>query len=169
MNFEEFITDKKILEGGDITSYEALDLISKNEHEFDMIRFNHLKKLIFNIDIMQCDNEGKYYIDYEFQKDCDMVDNFNFITNDLDVTFIFICGGIEYKFNDVNEFILCAAKFNQFKLRIIFNKVPETDKEILLHYSKYFLKKELVILLVKSKIYTNSIIYNGDGTCTKKI
>jgi hypothetical protein len=58
--------------------------------------------------------------------------------------------------------------YNTFKLRIIFNEIPEQNKEITIRILKYVCFKQVKDLLMKNKIITPSIVYY-DSVCTKKI
>jgi hypothetical protein len=105
--------------------------------------------LILNIAVLQTDNNGKYYYDYEFDRDCDIIDNFVVCSDGLNVTLNFIIGHDTYNFSDIKQFLSVASMYNTF------NEILEQNKEIR-------------DLLMKNKIITPSIVYY-DGVCTKKI
>ena len=55
----------------------------------------------------------------------DIIDNFTIDSNDLNVYFSFIIGRNEFKASDIKEFLFM---YNEFKLRITFNEVPNVNK-----------------------------------------
>lgn len=166
MSFEEFMINKRILNNENyLTNKDALQLFISNLDNFDIIKFNHLKKLlILHIPVMESNNDGKYYFDYEFVRDCDIIDEFKFEANGLDIKFSFICGLHEYNINEIKEFLLVSSTYNSFKLRITFNEIFDVNKEIYLYYSKSFCKYADRYYLMNNKITTSSIIYHH-GMC----
>lgn len=169
MDFNEYMKDKIIFNSNNyLTTEQGLDLFIQKENEYDLIGYSYLKKLlILNIPILESNNDGKYYYEYIFNRDCDIISGFNFIATDLDVTFTFICGYDEYNILNIKEFLLTSSIFNELKLRITFNKIPEINKEILIYYCKYICNNDIRNYLNNNKIITSSLIYNN-GVCIKK-
>ena len=170
MNFEEYMKDKSVFilnNDKNLEYYESFKILIEKEKEFSMIKYNYHKNLlVLNIAVMECDNNGKYYYDYEIERDCDIIDDFKFIANDLDVTFKFICGLNEFSIDEIKSFLLVSAMYNQLKLRITFNEISRTNKEISIYYSKYLCKTDIKKELMKNRIITPSIIYN-QGVCIR--
>jgi hypothetical protein len=170
--YQDYINERKIFnveESKNLTYQEALSIFISNQQEYDMISFHDVRKLlILNIAVLQTDNNGKYYYDYEFDRDCDIIDNFVVCSDGLNVTLNFIIGHDTYNFSDIKQFLPVASMYNTFKLRIIFNEIPEQNKEITIRILKYVCSKQVRDLLMKNKIITPSIVYY-DGVCTKKI
>jgi hypothetical protein len=126
-----------------LTEREAIELLI-NETKYDIIKYPYRKKILFlNISFLECDNNGKYYYDYELKRDCDIATEFIISANGLNVNFTFICGLKEYKIDDLKEII-------PVKLRITFNEIPERNEknqEIIFSYSKYLCNRNLSCLI----------------------
>lgn len=139
MNFKEFMKNRKLLVCDDfLTDVEAIELLIK-ETKYDIIKYPYAKK------ILECNNNGKYYYEYELKRDCDIASGFN-------VNFTFICGLKEYKMKDLKEIIPASINYiyNPVKLRIIFNEIfkrNEKEQEIIISYSKYLCNRNLSYLL----------------------
>lgn len=124
-----------------LTDMESLILLLK-DNKFDIIKYPFMKKiLILNISVMEKDNEGKYYYDYELKRDCDIVSDFIIDSDDLDVKFSFICGLNEYEMKDINKLLFVSCIYLPIKLRIIFN--DEIKKEIKITYYKYLCNRDI--------------------------
>ena len=171
MNFEEFMTDKKVYVSDQFMSdTEGLKLLLSKQSEFDIVKYPFIKKiLIFNIPVMEKDNDGNYYYDCEIKRDCDIISDFTINSNDLNIRFSFICGINEYEINDLKYILLAACVYSAIKLRITFNddKMPRTEKtEVIFTYYKYICNRNISYYLMKNKMITPTIIYN-EGLCLK--
>jgi len=70
---------------------------------------------MLNVSVVEKDNEGKYYYDHEIKRDCDIVSDFIFDTNNLNVSFMFVIGLNEYKIDDIKEIVLASCLYSQVK------------------------------------------------------
>ena len=171
MNFEEFMTDKKVFVSDDFMSdTEGLKLLLSKQSEFDMVKYPYIKKLlILNIPVMEKDNDGNYYYDCEIKRDCDIISDFTVNSNDPNIKFSFICGINEYEINDLKYILLAACVYSAIKLRITFNddKIPiKEKKEVIFSYYKYISNRNISFYLMKNKMITPAIIYS-EGSCLK--
>ena len=171
MNFDEFMTNKKVFNSDKFMSdIEGLELLLSKQNDFDMVKYPCIKKLmILNIPVMEKDNDGNYYYDYELKRDCDIISDFTVNSNVPNIKYSFICGINEYEINDLKYILLAACLYSAFKLRITFtnDNIPKTeDKEIFLTYYKYICNRNISYFLMKNKMITPSIIYS-EGCCLK--
>lgn len=167
MDLDEYIKYKKIYVSKDyLTDIESLLLLLKDNRN-DIIKYPFMKKLLIsNISVMEKDNEGKYYYDYELKRDCDIVSDFILDSDELDIKISFICGLNEYEMKDINKLLLASCIYSPIKLRITFNDEIKKEKEIKITYYKYLCNRDISYYLMKNKIITPAIIYN-DGICIK--
>jgi len=169
MNFDEFMTDKKVFVSNDFMSdVEGLKLLLSKQSEYDIVKYPCVKKLlIFNIPVMEKDNDGNYYYDCELKRDCDIISDFAVNSNDPNIKFSFICGINEYEINELKNILLAACAYSAVKLRITFNddKIPKTEKkEVIFTYYKYICNRNISYYLMKNKMITPAIIYS-EGCC----
>jgi hypothetical protein len=167
MDLDEYIKYKKIYVSKDyLTDIESLLLLLKDNRN-DIIKYPFMKKLLIsNISVMEKDNEGKYYYDYELKRDCDIVSDFILDSDELDIKISFICGLNEYEMKDINKLLLASCIYSPIKLRITFNDEIKKEKEIKISCYKYLCNRDISYYLMKNKIITPAIIYN-DGICIK--
>jgi len=168
MDLEEFMKYKKIFVSNDyLTDIESLELLLSKQNEFDIIKYPFIKSLkILNISVIEKDNDGKYYYDYELKRDCDIASDFILDSDGLDVKFTFICGLNEYEMKDINIILLASCVYSSIKLRITFNNEIIKNKEIKITYNKCLCNRNISYYLMKNKIITPAIIYN-EGICIK--
>lgn len=167
MDFNEYMKDKRIFACNDsLTSMQSLELLLSKQNDFDIVKYPYLKKiLILNIPMMEKDNDGNYYYDYELQRDCDFISDFTINANDNpNVKFSFVCGLFEYKLEELKVILLAACMYTPIKLRITFNEKKE--KEIIFTCYKYLCNRNISYYLMKNKMITPVIIYN-EGVCLK--
>jgi hypothetical protein len=165
--FDEFMKNKKILHiETAVTSSDGLKILSENEKKCDMITFNTVEKITYDVDsTSRVNRDGIYYYSHEFTNDCDIIDNVRVeLLSPVNFSLSYIIGGLPYEFEKVTELLLASTKHHVFKLRINFQTTPQTGGEIKLYCRKYLMKPQDKDWLVRYPIQTKHMRYMS-GLC----
>ena len=165
--FDEFMKNKKIQHSETpFTRSDGLKFFSENEKKCDMITFNSVEKIVYDIEsTSRANRDGLYYYEHEFTNDCDVIDNVSVeLLSPANFSLSYIIGGSPYEFEKVTELLLASTKYHTFKLRINFQNKPQANGEIKLYCTQYLLKPEYKDWLVRYPFQTKHMRYM-DGLC----
>jgi hypothetical protein len=167
----DFLSSKRILHDDLSTdSKDATEFLVKNAKIADIVSYDHTKHIaMYNVAMLEVDKDGKHFYEYNVNRDnIDIIQNIH--TDNQDLKLSYYAGGVEYTSDELTEFILCAAMYSDFKIRVTFLKKPKSEDEFKI-YSRHYIvsgecgkdRKELM----KNTIITNNILYyNG---CSLKV
>jgi hypothetical protein len=166
-----------------VTNREALELLCDKQDDYDIIAFGCLKKLlIMNIGVLQSDHCGRYYYEYDINDKCDYITDFTISCGGLKFTPRIVIGLDEYEADKIRELILVAAVHSPIKLRVYFDAapnanmladtkpydiMPNSSKEIRIHYTAHICSNSVVYRLTHSTVLTDLIVYSG-GMCINR-
>ena len=167
--YDSFMSEKKLLHSDTVKNYnEGLLYFIENKQNVDGITFNKVDKfLLFNIGILEIDENNNYYYEHSVSRDADIVDNIRYESEMKNVSITYYIGGILYQPSDVKEFILISAPYHEFKVRITFLEKPSTDAEFKIHSRVYLLGTEHRKKIANNTVITNNILYRN-GICEKR-
>ena len=166
----DFFAGKKILHFEDSKNFnDALKFFIKNESNCDIVTYNHINSiLLFNIAVLEINNEGQCYYDFIITREGDMIDNI-FIEKspNLNIEISYHIGGIKYTPEEVKQFIFAAAQYHEFKIRITFIENPTIYDKINIISRRYLFNKQDRKYLATSMIRTKNNDYMN-GMCVKR-
>lgn len=194
ITYQDFMNSKNIYHSNELLSriQEGYMIFAEKENEYDMISYNDIKTLSVinlgssnyamkitatlnaNISTIKINEDKKYYFDYyfDFDKEVDIIDNIDINTNGLNANISFIINNEEYQINEITELLICVLNTNadnkNYKLRIIFNEIPNESNLITITEKKYLLKLTDKQFLQNNKIICDHIIYDN-GSCYRKV
>lgn len=108
---------------------------------------------------------GKYYYEYTFIKDCDIMDNIKVeVSPNIDFAIYYVIGGQVCDFETATELLLLSAEYHDFKLRILFDTRPHIDIKFTIYSRKYLMKQEHIDWSIRYPIETYNMKYiHGTG------
>jgi len=171
VKYNDFIKEKKFSENNIILNEKDYDILSYiDEKELTIINLSSsiyavkiLGKKGSDISCVKINEECKYYYDYyfDFDKDADIIDNIKINSNYINIKIILIIGTKEYKINEIKEILLFALnELIKYKLRILFNEIPDETKKIIISMRKKILKLSDKEILQKNKIICDNYNYH---------
>jgi hypothetical protein len=154
----------------DTTEYvDALrELVTSQKHNVEAVTYN--QKEIFQIANMLplgVDKDGNSFFESSINRQGDIVDNFSVISKlstQLDI--LFFVGKDEYRHNELDEFVIAAAAYEDFVIRITFKQTPHKDEVVELH-SRYYIFNTFGRQILKSAIVVTRNCFYGSGMCCK--
>jgi hypothetical protein len=165
-----FLSVCRILQNGATNYIDALKFFMEKEQEnADAVVYN--QTTIFKLREMRSlnrDNHGNIFFEISVNRDGDIVDNFTYISkysSRIHVTYY--VGGVEFGHRELDEFVLAAAAYENFVVRITFLQTPGEDEEIKIILRYYILSLRRRLLLKKNTIITRSCYYGLTGQCQK--
>lgn len=162
VNLYEILSKKRITHNNTINKFtDGLRFLIENKNNTDIITYNSKNKfLLFNVSILEIDNDGNPFYDYNYHRNSDIIDNIN-ITASLKVKLSYIINGIEYLQNELDEFIFTTSRYTEFKFRITFLETPTLNDHFNISMRNYVLDDDSLKILRKDEntVITNKFIY----------
>jgi len=137
----------------------------ENEKNTDIITYNDLNHfLLFNIDVLQINENGNYFYEYTPKRDGDNIR----YESDLNEQLTYYFNGIKYIPEDVSEFIFCSAPYTEFKIRITFLEKPNTNDEFKINARHWIINSNDRKTIISKPVIVKNIIYK-DGVYVQKL
>jgi hypothetical protein len=170
INYDDIINNLKI-SYSDIINNMTDGVKFLFESHTDGISYNKTKEfLLFNVAVLEKDNNGYYFHEYSLEREGDIIYNFNFDSTHENVRFHYIIDGYKYEIDELDEFIIVAAPYSEIKIRVTFLEELKMDNELkisyYISYKIYLFNKDIRNFLINNPIKTKSNIYT-DGICYK--
>lgn len=148
LDFKEFLSTQKILHCETASnSIDGFSFFITNHDLANMITYNEVScKPVFGMRLNS-------YIDYEFDRNCDLVDNVSVqYSSNKNIKLSYIIDNYEYSFENVTELFLYKKKI--YKLRITFLEIPNLEDEIIICSRRYYFDQYVLRFLNKNDIRT---------------
>lgn len=160
-SLKEFI----ILDSGkNIKPYEAIQVLIEKP-EYNIVTYNHYEQIQITPNILKIDTEsGKYYYEYVFTRDCDIIKDISIIGSSFDS--VLIVGGVSYNVNDIKVYSICSAMYSPFSLKI-FPK-EQLTQTININFLKSILNNEEREKIFYGYVEDENFYYNGGVAISKK-
>jgi len=169
IDFQDFLTNKKIFTSNFLNEYDAAKYLLNNKENMDIITYNFTRHFsMFNVDVLEKDKNENYYYDVSVDKIGDIVDNIGVKSGEnIKLQLSYIIGNNEYQQEQFNEFVIISAKYTSLKIRITFLEKPLMDSEFKINLRYYLLQDNYRELLISHQVMTKNNKYYG-GYCYKK-
>jgi len=168
INYNEFMKNSTIIHCDTAMNYyNALEFFILHKEQIDMVTYNNTNRfLLFSTGILQTDENNNYFFEFTPKRDIDIMDNIKIepINNNVKITYFI--GEIEYDPQIVKEFVIVAASYHEFKIRLTFLEKPTENFEFFIYSRNYIMKNNIRKKLRINKLLTNSNIYD-QGLCQK--
>ncbi len=164
----DFLSNRKIIHSETVTNYyDGLTFFIENKEHADTITYNSVRHIsINNVSMLELDEKGNYFYEFFVDRDSDIIDNIFFEKSpNLSAQFTYYISGKRYLPNEIKKFVTCAAIYNDFKVRITFFEKPNANDEFKMIMRNYLLDTEERILLARSHIKCDNIIYSNGVCC----
>ena len=163
LNKRTMLHSKKVL-----TFYEGIAFFIDNQHNFDIITYNHTDIFsLFNVAFLKKDADGNYFYEYRFEKHSDIIDNICITSPDIKFNITYNISGIYYRPEELTKFISVSAPYSDFKVIITFLSKPSPETVFIIEFRNYLINTDDRRLLAKSHVETANNIYVS-GVCIKK-
>jgi len=170
INYYDYMSDRKVFYVMDDDKNMKFSAHShyRDLADYDMICYPDYKQLVlYNIAVLQINEDGKYYYDYDLDHSYDIIDGFTFYAPGLDANISFLIGPNEYSFDQIEEVVMFASIYSHAKVRFTFNTLPENNKKIGIQTRRYLCNADTRHKLARNKVVTRNIIYHK-GVCLKR-
>jgi len=162
-----------IIHSETITNYEdGLSFFIENKEHIDAITYNSVRHfLINNISILELDEYGNIFYEFSIDRNSDIIDNIYLeCPEHVKAQIVYYINGKKFLPEEVKSFIICAAVYNDFKIRVTFLEKPNFNDEF-----KIIMRNYLLNVVDKKILSTNTlgvkcdnIIYHN-GVCYKQL
>lgn len=165
IDLENFMSTKTILHSDTASKFgEGIKFLIQNDKNYDMITYNDVISVSFNIDNLKLGKKNRYYYDYKIGHNSDMIDN---ITCDVQpqqvpVKLYYSIKNHQYSLKKMNEILLIHMRYTcayPSILRITFLEKPEQEGVINIHSRRYLMKPEHRQTLAINPVKTKSMRY----------
>jgi len=158
INYDEFINNLKILHSDTINDFTS-GLQFLIDSQCDAISYNQTRQFsLLNVSVLEKNNNGNYFYDITLDRVGDILNNFN-LESKNNIKLNFIIGGKIYEMNEINELIIVASPYSDFKIRITFLEKPNIDDEFKISYRVYLLESDIRRNFMNNPIKTETNIY----------
>ena len=159
INYDEFINNLKILHSDTINDFTS-GLQFLIDSQSDAISYNQTKQFsLLNVSVLEKNNNRNYFYDITLDREGDILNNFNLESKNKNIKLNFIIGGKIYEMNEINELIIVASPYSDFKIRITFLEKPNIDDEFKISYRVYLLESDIRRNFMNNPIKTETNIY----------
>jgi hypothetical protein len=161
--FNDYISSVKVDHRPDITKqWDAWTVFVESDANVLTYTDNH-KFHLFNVDVLQQDQLGNYFFTFSPHLQ-DIASDFLLQSSNKNVEMWFMINGIDYKVEDVRQFLKCCAPYCGFQIKFVFSEKPSFDDTIDLTYKSSLLKLNNVNKLRDSIVITDALHYK-EGVC----
>lgn len=162
INYDDMINNLNISHSdtiNDLTSGLKLLIDSQS----DAISYNETRYFsLLNVAVLEKDNNGNYFYEFSLNRDGDIYDNFNLESINKNIKLNFIIDRKTYEMNEIDELIMVASPYNEFRIRIIFLDKPNNNDEFKMYYRVFLLETDIRNYFMKNPIKTKTNLYR-DG------
>ena len=153
MSYSDFIKSKIVSHNDNIDTYfDGIKYLT--ESEADIVSYTTQKNILFNVDVLEVDENGDYIYEYSLERQADIIDNIHIVSSNNNIKMTFIIGGEEY--DHINTFLSVVSQYHEFKIKLIITE-PKIDDKISICYRNYLLNSDL-----RKKITTRGNIIKTD-------
>jgi hypothetical protein len=166
---DDFISNLSPLNSG-VENYEdALNIYKTHMDQIDSIMYNMTHNIIiYNINMLKLNINGKYYYDFKIDKLGDIVNNIRVEgPQNIQIKKSYIISGVEYSPIDFGTFVFAAAPYTNLVLRIIFCEKPNIYDKFTILMRYYLLNPDYKNVLKNNIVISTSNIYKN-GICIKR-
>ena len=163
MLYSDFIKSKIVSHNDNIDTYfDGIKYLT--ESEADIVSYTTQKNILFNVDVLEVDENGDYIYEYSLERQADIIDNIHIVSSNNNVKMKFIIGGDEY--DHINTFLSVVSQYHEFKIKLLITE-PKLEDKISIWYRNYLLNSELRENIRKEHIIkTDTNIYTT-GMCLR--
>jgi len=165
----EFLSKLNIVHTTLTNNHDTLMYLVENENKkIDCTTYKHVDNfLLFNVDVMKINSEGKYYYECPLHKDADMVGDFKLETQ-LKMNANILVNNDSYTFEEMDKLIHLTSQYSDTRIQFTFLEKPNIDDKFTLYHTKYYLNSDLRRKLAHSEsgIITKHSTYKN-GFCKK--
>jgi hypothetical protein len=91
MLYSDFIKSKIVSHNDNIDTYfDGIKYLI--ESEADIVSYTTQKNILFNVDVLEVDENGDYIYEYSLERQADIIDNFHIVSSNNSVKMTFIIG-----------------------------------------------------------------------------
>jgi hypothetical protein len=162
-----FLSDKTIIHSEYATDYKTgLLFFVENKKCADAITYNSVRHFsIYNISMFELDEKGNYFYEFSIDKNGDIIDNITLehLPN-INAQLTYYISSKKFLPEEVNKFVICAAMYTDFKVRVTFLEKPDINSEFRVIMRNYLLQSELREMISNSPLGVkcgNIRYYNG--------
>jgi hypothetical protein len=168
IKLDEFLSGLEILESEAQNFNDAMKCYIVNADKADIITYDSISRLsLNNIDMLKINSKGQYYYDFKPDKNCDIINNIRIESPNCQTKKSYVVSGVEYSDAKLDTFVITAAPYSEFLVRITFCEKPTADAKVNILIKCYLLSLDCRNTLMKLNIITKNNIYSN-GVCWDK-
>ena len=155
---QDFLSDKTILHSKTSNNFNDAITFSVKNKDVDIITYTYTKHfLLFGIDVLGIDSDGRCFYEYTPERIGDIIDNIHIENSNIQLSYYI--NGIKFTPEEVNEFVFVSAQYSEFKIRITFFEKPKPNDEFKVFSRYYIINNKHRKTLTENNVIAKNILY----------